>query len=107
MNVSQSTHSIFISTSEGSGASGPLDSPARLVSSSEPLDGDRSAALAQVLLARQPAADGLLDADAGSTQLVCPQLLKISDLAGPEEDLGLTKLVFILVLRENMCRAQG
>lgn len=81
-------------------------SPASLVSSGEPLDGDGSAALAQILLACQPTADGFLDADAGSTQLVRPQLLQVSDLASPEEDLGLTKLVFILILREDRSRGQ-
>lgn len=83
------------------GGSGSADSPASLVSSGEPLDGDGSAALAQILLARQPAADCFLDANAGSTQLVRPQLLQVGNLAGPEEDLGLTKLVFILVLKER------
>lgn len=84
--------------------SGSVDSPAGLVSSGEPLDGDGSAALAQILLACQPATDGFLDADAGSAQLVRTQLLQIGDLAGPEEDLGLTKLVFILVLGEDRSR---
>ncbi len=83
------------------GGSGSADSPASLVSSGEPLDGDGSATLAQILLARQPAADCFLDANAGSTQLVRPQLLQVGNLAGPEEDLGLTKLVFILVLKEG------
>lgn len=77
------------------------------MSSGEPLDGDGSAALVQILLARQPAADGLLDANAGHTQLVCPQFLQVGDLAGPEEDLGLTELVFILVLKEDGSRDQG
>ena len=81
-------------------------SPAGLVSSGEPLDGDGSVAFAQILLACQPTADGFLDADAGSTQLVCPQLLQVSDLASPEEDLGLTKLVFILILKEDKSRGQ-
>lgn len=87
---------------EGSSA----DSPASLVSSGEPLDGDGRAALAQVLLALQPAANGFLDANAGSTQLLRPQLLQVGNLAGPEEDLGLTKLVFVLVLKEDRSRDQ-
>lgn len=73
--------------------------PASLVSSGEPLDGDGGAALAQILLAREPASDGFLDADAGSPQLVCSQLLQVGNLACPKEDFGLTELIFILVLR--------
>lgn len=42
-------------------------SPASLVSPGEPLDGDGSVPLAQILLARKPTSDGFLDADAGST----------------------------------------
>lgn len=76
-------------------------SPASLVTSGEPLDGDGSVALAQVLLARQPTADGFLDADAGGAQLVRSQLLQVGDLARSEEDLGLAKLIFILVLRDR------
>lgn len=84
---------------------GPGNSPASLVPSGEPLDGDGSTALAQILLACQPASNGFLDANAGNTQLVGPQLLQVSDLAGPEEYLGLTELVFILILNEDMSRA--
>lgn len=73
--------------------------PAGLVSSRKPLNGNCSIAHAQILLARQPAADGFLDADTCSTQLVCPQLLQVSHLASPEEDFGLSKLVLVLVLR--------
>lgn len=76
-------------------------SPAGLVSSGEPLDGDGCAPLTQVLLARQPAADRFLDANAGGAQLVRSQLLQIGDLASPEEDLRLTKLVFVLILRDT------
>lgn len=75
--------------------------PAGLVSPGEPLNGDGGAALAQVLLACQPAADGLLDADAGGTQLVRSQLFQVRHLAGPEEDLSLTELILILVLRRQ------
>lgn len=57
---------------------------------------------AQVLLARQPAADGLLDADAGSTQLICTQFLQVRNLPRSEENLGLAKLVLIwILLREQ------
>lgn len=78
-----------------------VHSPASLVSPGEPLDGDGGVALAQVLLARQPASDGFLDADAGGAQLVRSQLLQVGNLACPEEDFGLAKLIFILVLRER------
>lgn len=91
---------------KGKGISGS-DSPASLVSSGEPLDGDGRATLAQILLARQPAANGFLDANAGSTQLVCPQLLQVGDLASPKEYLSFTKLVFILVLKEDRSTDQG
>lgn len=97
----------MIRNSDSGSGSGSADSPAGLVSSGEPLDGDGSATHAQILLACQPAADGFLDADAGNTQLICPQLLQIGDLARPEEDLGLTKLVFILVLKNDRGRSQG
>lgn len=78
-----------------------MSSPASLVPSGEPLDGDGSTALTKILLACQPAADGFLDADAGSTQLVCSQLLQVGNLASPEEDFGLTELVLIWVLKEK------
>lgn len=77
------------------------DPPASLVSSGEPLDGDGRVAHAQVLLARQPAADGFLNADAGGAQLVGSQLFQVGHLAGPEEDLGLAKLILILILAEE------
>lgn len=79
----------------------PQFSPAGLVSSGEPLYGNGGTALAQVLLACQPAADGFLDADTRGTQLVCPQFLQVSHLTGSEEDLSLTKLIFILILRDK------
>lgn len=78
-----------------------MHSPASLVSSGEPLDGDGSVALAQILLAREPTSDGFLDADAGGAQLVGSQLLQVGNLACSEEDLGLAKLIFILVLRDR------
>lgn len=52
----------------------------------------------QVLFAGQPAADSLLDADTSNTQLVRAQLLQVSHLTSPEEDLVFAKLVLILVL---------
>lgn len=66
------------------------------------LYGDGRLTDAQVLLASEPAANGLLDLDAGFTEFVRPQLLQVSHLASPEEDLRFSKLIFILVLqREN------
>lgn len=76
----------------------PSPSPAGLVSTDVSLDGCGSMFHAQVLLACQPAADGLLDADAGSTQLICTQFLQIRNLPGAEKDLGLAKLVLIWIL---------
>ena len=70
------------------------------------LDGDGSMLLSEVLLAYQPAADGLLDTDARLPQLISPQLLQVGNLTSPEEDLSLTKLVLVLVLerqRETSC----
>lgn len=52
----------------------------------------------QVLFASQPAADSLLDADTSHTQLVRTQLLQVSHLTRPEEDLGFAKLILIVVL---------
>ena len=52
----------------------------------------------QILFAGQPAADSLLDADTSHTQLVRTQLLQVSHLTSPEEDLVFAKLVPILVL---------
>lgn len=79
----------------------PSPSPAGLVSTDVSLDGCGSVFHAQVLLARQPAADGLLDADAGSTQLICTQFLQVRNLPRSEKDLGLAKLVLILILLEG------
>lgn len=62
------------------------------------LDGDGRFPHPQVLSAGQPAADSLLDADAGQTQLVRPQLFHVRHLTSPEEDLVLSKLILILVL---------
>ena len=52
-----------------------VHSPAGLVSAGESLEGDGGVLLAEVLLASQPAADGLLDAYTGHTELVRSQLL--------------------------------
>lgn len=57
----------------------------------------------QVLFAGQPTADSLLDADTSHTQLIGTQLLQVSHLTSPEEDLVFAKLILILVLgaKEN------
>ena len=47
----------------------------------------------------QPAAHRLLDLDARRAELVRPQLLQVGHLARPEEDLRLTELELVLVLR--------
>lgn len=65
------------------------------------LYGDGRLTDTQVLLASEPAADGLLDVDAGFTEFVGPQLLQISHLSSSEEDLRFSKLVFILVLKRG------
>lgn len=62
------------------------------------LYGDGTFLHPQVLFAGQPAADRLLDADASHTQLIRTQLLQVSHLTSPEEDLVFTKLILILVL---------
>lgn len=77
---------------------GHSPSPAGLVSTDVSLDGCGSMFHAQVLLVRQPAADSLLDADAGGTQLICTQFLQVRNLACTEKDLGLAKLVLIWIL---------
>lgn len=61
----------------------------------------------------QPPPDRLLDGDAGGAEFVGPQLLQVSHLAGPEEDLRLPKLehVWFLPTQRNVdadlpgCRA--
>lgn len=60
---------------------------------------DRRLPHPQVFFAGQPAADSLLDADTCHTQLIRTQLLQVSHLTSPEEDLVLAKLILILVLR--------
>lgn len=62
------------------------------------LYGDRRFLHPQVLFAGHPAADRLLDADTSHAQLVRTQLLQVSHLTGPEEDLVFAKLILILVL---------
>lgn len=52
----------------------------------------------QVFFAGQPAADGLLDADAGRAQFIRTQLLQVSHLTGSEEDLVFAQLILVLVL---------
>lgn len=52
----------------------------------------------QVLFTAQPAADCLLHADTGHTQLVRTQLFQIGHLTSPEEDLVFAKLILILFL---------
>lgn len=60
---------------------------------------DRRLPHPQEFFAGQPAADSLLDADTSHTQLVRTQLLQVSHLTSPEEDLVFSKLILILVLR--------
>lgn len=68
------------------------------------LDGESRRSHPQVLAAGQPAADGLLDADTGHSQHVRTQLLQVSYLTRPEEDLVFAKLILILILgnKQNM-----
>lgn len=73
-------------------------SPAGLVSSDMSLDGNGGMFHAQVFLAGQPAADGLLDANAGSAQFISPELLQIRHLTRPEKYLRFPKLVLIRIL---------
>lgn len=56
----------------------------------------------QVLFTCQPAANSLLDGDTSHTQFVRAQLLQESHLASSEEDLVFAKLVFPLVLKQNL-----
>lgn len=62
------------------------------------LNGDGRFLHPQVLFAGQPAANSLLDVDTSHTQFVRTQLLQVSHLTSPEEDLVFAKLVLILVL---------
>ena len=56
----------------------------------------------QVLLAGQPAAQGLLDADARQAQLLRPQVLQVGHLARTEEDLGSAELILVSILRTKI-----
>ncbi len=68
------------------------------------LNGDGSPPHTHVLLSHQPASDCLLDADTGSSQLICPYFFKIGYLTSPEKYFCLTKLVLILVLFSEVKR---
>lgn len=76
----------------------PAGLPSGLVASHISLNSDGCLPHAQVLLPQQPPSDCLLDPDAGSPQLICPQFFQIGHLTGTKKDLCLTKLVFVLVL---------
>lgn len=76
-------------------------SPSGLVSSDVSLDDDGGSFHAQVLLALQPAADGLLDADAGGPQFIGTEFLQVRHLTCSEKDLRLPKLVLILILQRK------
>ena len=56
----------------------------------------------QELLADQPAAQGLLDADACLAQLLRPQVLQVGHLARTEEDLGFAELILVSILRTKI-----
>lgn len=77
-------------------------SPASKVSSAVSLQIDGSLADLSVSNSLQPTSDRLLDLDAGCTELICPELLQIGYLTGSEEDLCLTKLEHVWVLRNKM-----
>lgn len=55
-----------------------------------------------VLCALHPASHSLLHEYAGRTQLICSQLLQVGHLARSEEDLGLTKLVLVWILKKRV-----
>lgn len=78
--------------------------PSCLVPSDMSLDGDGSLPHAHVLLPHQPASDRLLDADTGSSQLICPYFFQVGYLTSPEKYFCLTKLVLILVLFSKVKR---
>lgn len=76
-----------------------LHPPACLVTPYISLYGDSRFPHPQELFAGQPAADSLLDADTSHAQLVGAQLLQVSHLTSPEEDLVFAKLILIPILR--------
>lgn len=50
----------------------------------------------------QPTTNSLLNLDTGCTKLIRPELLQICDLPGSEEDLCLTKLEHVWLLRQEI-----
>lgn len=78
--------------------------PSCLVPSDMSLDGDGSLPHPHVLLPHQPAPDRLLDADTGSSQLICPYFFQVGYLTSPKKYFCLTKLVLILVLFSKVKR---
>lgn len=75
------------------------NSPAGQVSSAVSLQSDGRFADLSVSNSLQPTSARLLDLDAGRAELIGPELLQVRHLTRSEEDLGLTELEHIGVLR--------
>lgn len=73
--------------------------PARQETPSISLQGDGGLPDLSVAYSLKPSSHRLLDLDAGVAELVGSELLQIGHLSGPEEDLCLSKLELIWVLK--------
>lgn len=76
-------------------------SPAGHVSSAVSLQSDGHLADLAVSDPLQPASDRLLDLDAGRAELVGPELLQVRHLTRSEEDLCLSKLEHVGLLKDG------
>lgn len=78
------------------------DSPAGQVSSAISLQSDGRLADLSVSNSLQPTSDSLLDLDTGWAKLIRPELLQVCYLTSPEEDLSLTELEHVWLLRHKV-----
>ncbi len=78
------------------------NSPAGQVSSAVSLQSDGRLADLSVSNSLQPASNCLLDLDTGRAELIRSELLQVRYLTRPEEDLGLTKLEHVRLLRHKL-----
>lgn len=81
--------------------SGISNSPAGQVSSAISLQSDGRLADLSVSNSLQPTSHRLLDLDTGRAELIRPELLQVRYLTRPEENLGLTKLEHVRLLRHK------
>lgn len=93
-------HNLFLMNTSNRSCS-ISDSPAGQVSSTISLQKDGCLADLLVSDSLQPTSDSLLDFDTGWAKFIRPELLQVRYLSSPEEDLCLTKLEHVGILRDN------